>query len=1200
MEGLTPVRGAFIVALVLLLSALSFLPSSAALPPAQGDWIVAGPELVANRTVVVNGSLIVTETGQLALHNVTLLINSAFDGEHSLRVNASGSLNVDGGRIAALDSARTFRFEVLGNASLRGTIVEYLWGGPGLGFHGGVQVLGGSLSLEGTTIRYSKTNGVHVMNGRLSAQHVIIHDTPFFGIYLNRTAGAIVNGSLLYDYNLASGGVFAEDSPDIQLTNTTIRGYSGVDGFLGWHADGLRIEGCSFENRGRANSISVHASRNVTIRDTGLKNLTRPSGITLSEGSSGGLYNVTAPYNGYLEVFESNAIATQSHLAGGISVEDGGLLIDDSAVAETVDLTRATYEAANITHDRGTGVLFWIVNGSKAVLTNYTADFSFMGVDQEASQYNASDPSEIVVRNYLDLRTLRPAGAAIPGADLRVSSGGVPVYATPAFGGSDAPTDARGRSPTLTLVDRVYHRDVAIPDQKPFENITYLTTQAEAALNGTRFGNSPRDSNMSTSHEEVFVGDATPPTIVSVAATPDPVDLGQPVELRAVAFDDWRVASVLAHVAGPTGAQWDLPMPESQPGLFTARKAFPELGAYAVTVTAADPVGWNATAPTSFRVADLSGPTISNLTVVPGIGGPGQDVRVSATVTDNVAVADVTLAIQGPEGFSNASMRHVGDVYELTWRFTALGTYNMTLWASDAYPHRTHANLTYVVVDSTAPVIMNLTVVPRIVGPGQSARVTASVTDDVGVAGASLHVQGPGADDNLTMGHTGDAYEDVLSYLRLGTYDLTLWAVDTTGHWAHESTAYLVADFTPPVSTLGIGTPRVDHGPLVYIRPDTSLSLSADDGSNGSGVAWILYRWDAEAWMTYLAPFTSPGADGPHSLEYYAVDFANNSEPVRSQALILDGTGPAVAWSIGTPKVSGTSVFVSPATPIALNATDDVGVASLTLTVDGNAVPYSGPISLPEGSHVLTAHAVDLLGSATDPPALSLASDGTPPSTSLSASPVVGTRPLFVGPDSRFVLGVADGGAGVANIRYAVDGRWATYQGPFVLAGERGYVTLSYSATDRLGNAEDVHVVLVFVDVDSPIAIATADPASPFLGDRVQLNASASTDDGGIASYAWVIAGPSGEIDLDGAEVTFVVNATGRYSVLLLVTDVLGRASNATLVLEVSAVPTLPPAPTPGLGLVAALAVVALAPLVFAILGRVLRRRRIGREPPSG
>lgn len=68
----------FLTFLMLTSSFLVVFPIKA--QPAQGDWIVYGTETINNREIVLNGNLIVEAGSRLFLNNVTLIINSSYDG----------------------------------------------------------------------------------------------------------------------------------------------------------------------------------------------------------------------------------------------------------------------------------------------------------------------------------------------------------------------------------------------------------------------------------------------------------------------------------------------------------------------------------------------------------------------------------------------------------------------------------------------------------------------------------------------------------------------------------------------------------------------------------------------------------------------------------------------------------------------------------------------------------------------------------------------------------------------------------------------------------------------------------------------------------------------------------------------------------------------------------------------------------------
>ena len=86
-----------------------------------------------------------------------------------------------------------------------------------------------------------------------------------------------------------------------------------------------------------------------------------------------------------------------------------------------------------------------------------------------------------------------------------------------------------------------------------------------------------------------------------------------------------------------------------------------------------------------------------------------------------------------------------------------------------------------------------------------------------------------------------------------------------------------------------------------------TVALDSSDEAGGSGVAKIVYRVDGGALVTVnaasvdvhlglpSAPEAAAGArivDGPHSLEYYAVDVAGNAEPIKTLTINIDSTKP--------------------------------------------------------------------------------------------------------------------------------------------------------------------------------------------------------------------------------------------------------------------------------------------------------------------
>jgi hypothetical protein len=84
-------------------------------------------------------------------------------------------------------------------------------------------------------------------------------------------------------------------------------------------------------------------------------------------------------------------------------------------------------------------------------------------------------------------------------------------------------------------------------------------------------------------------------------------------------------------------------------------------------------------------VIDDTLPSISDVLAEPDPQDVGEEVVVSATITDANGIAEVRIEIEDPEGnlVGNFSMTGVADEYEHTRVYDATGTYTYTIWATD-------------------------------------------------------------------------------------------------------------------------------------------------------------------------------------------------------------------------------------------------------------------------------------------------------------------------------------------------------------------------------------------------------------------------------------------------------------------------------------------------------------------------------------
>ncbi|MBC7220507.1 right-handed parallel beta-helix repeat-containing protein [Candidatus Bipolaricaulota bacterium] len=123
------------------------------------------------------------------------------------------------------------------------------------------------------------------------------------------------------------------------------------------------------------------------------------------------------------------------------------------------------------------------------------------------------------------------------------------------------------------------------------------------------------------------------------------------------------------------------------------------------------------------------------------------------------------------------------------------------------------------------------------------------------------------------------------------------YAVDKLGNRERTKQLVIYLDIEPPVTRIVAGDPHyyAPDGKL-WITSRTKIELKADDTS---GTANIFFRIESGDWRLYTEPFLVPGAEGPHKIEYYAIDLYGNREGVQSAILWKDDSAPSTEPSTG-------------------------------------------------------------------------------------------------------------------------------------------------------------------------------------------------------------------------------------------------------------------------------------------------------------
>lgn len=127
-----------------------------------------------------------------------------------------------------------------------------------------------------------------------------------------------------------------------------------------------------------------------------------------------------------------------------------------------------------------------------------------------------------------------------------------------------------------------------------------------------------------------------------------------------------------------------------------------------------------------------------------------------------------------------------------------------------------------------------------------------------------------------------------------GQYELFSRAYNSL--WSREAMktvadATIIVDTVPPTAVHSLSGTLASGG---WYSSAVRVYINATD--DGSGVLSISYRWDDGQWAQYRGPVTMD-EDGDHVLQYFATDYAGNSQAVRTVSNIrLDRSGPVVTF----------------------------------------------------------------------------------------------------------------------------------------------------------------------------------------------------------------------------------------------------------------------------------------------------------------
>ncbi|MBI5116666.1 hypothetical protein HZA56_09360 [Candidatus Poribacteria bacterium] len=355
-----------------------------------------------------------------------------------------------------------------------------------------------------------------------------------------------------------------------------------------------------------------------------------------------------------------------------------------------------------------------------------------------------------------------------------------------------------------------------------------------------------------------------------------------------------------------------------------------------------------------------------------------------------------------------------------------------------------------------------------------------------------------------------------------GDHTATYYSVDMAGNQEAPKSISVKLDWTPPVTANDYGSAGV------CVSADAVITLSASD--NLSGIAHTYYSIDGGAQVEGTS--VNITAEGDHTVAYYSVDVAGNTEGTHTLSVVIDKTAPA---TIDDYTNDGT--WVNTDANITLTASDaHCGVQATRYSIDGGAeVTGTSIIITAEGAHTVNYYSVDIAGNTEATKSISVKIDKTAPVTTND----YGSAGVCVSADAVITLSASDNLSGIAHTYYSIGGG-AQVEGTSVNITAEGNHTVTYYSVDVAGNTEATHTLSVVIDKTAPVTIDDYTNDGTWVNTDANITLTASDAHCGVQATRCSIDG--------GAEVTgtsIIITAEGAHTVNYYSVDIAGNTETA-------------------------------------------------------
>ncbi len=425
-------------------------------------------------------------------------------------------------------------------------------------------------------------------------------------------------------------------------------------------------------------------------------------------------------------------------------------------------------------------------------------------------------------------------------------------------------------------------------------------------------------NNWNFSNWAFTIQDRTPPWINNTSPEPPNQDVFGNINITAEVADNFELFDVWINISYPDGSSVNTTMNTASSDIFYFNQSYSLEGIHGFTIWANDTSGnWNFSSG-FFVIGDSIPPSISNVASNPAIQKVFGLVNISADITDNYDLYGTWINITSPDGSSmNITMsKALGDSFYLEQNYNQIGSYLFTIWTNDTNNNWNFESGSFDIEDNTQPAILNLIANPDTQIVSDYVNISAMITDNYELFDVCVNISYPdGSFINVTMDRaSGDIFYYNQSYPVIGTYDITIWANDTSDNWKTDTDSFLIFDPSIPTSSVEIIPPYWKNTTLL------DITFTASDNTGLSNIT-LIYRYSPDnsswgLWTEYAYNSTISGTSASGSFQFVAL--SDGYYEFFTNASDIDGNWEPDAQNAETMVAVDTSPPTSSLEPILL------------------------------------------------------------------------------------------------------------------------------------------------------------------------------------------------------------------------------------------------------------------------------------------